>query len=272
MEFGAKWFNQKYLTGITSAKYLSHIKLVVKKQFNNVKLSLTVCDLCGGVCQHYLLLCEHCFNDLPLFKMDVVNGDLLNWPAINRGVSDHQFDHLISLAPHLWPFDHWVAQFKYHGRFELGDFFAHLLSDQWQLEKRKCSSSSLSDNPPNAIMAVPIHIKKWQQRGFNQTHLIAKPLSDRINIPYLSEGLIRTRSSEQQVGKTGALRRKSLLNAFEVATSTKVIWQDDEPPEHILLIDDVVTTGTTANEICKLLKQEGVKKVTLLTISLSLPS
>jgi ComF family protein len=270
MEFGTGMFIRKYFTNKVSKKRLDDMRLALAQQLNKAKLALTTCDLCGGPCQHYLLLCQHCFNDLPIFNMMVVNGDLLNWPAINRGLADCQFDHLISLAPHLWPFDHWLAQFKYHGRFELGNFFAHLLGDHWYKIMKSCQNEHSIDLP-EAIMAVPIHITKWQKRGFNQAHLIAKPLSALINIPYLSAALLRVKASEQQVGKTGALRRKNLSNAFELAVTTKMLWQNDKIPEHVLLIDDVVTTGTTANEICQLLKQQGVKKVTLMTLSLSLP-
>jgi ComF family protein len=270
MEFGTRAFIRKHFAGKANKKRLGDIFLALVQQLNKVKLALTTCDLCGGPCQHYLLLCQHCFSDLPIFNMAVVNGDLLNWPAINRGLTEHQFDHLIALAPHLWPFDHWLAQFKYYGRFELGNFFAHLLSDHWH----KITILRQSAHPmdlPDVIMAVPIHITKWQKRGFNQAHLMAKPLSTLINIPYLSTALIRVKATEQQVGKTGALRRKNLSNAFELAIATTTLWQNDKIPEHILLIDDVVTTGTTANEICQLLKQQGVKKVTLMTLSLSLP-
>jgi len=271
MEFGTELFKKKYFAGVSNRPCLHDISIVFSQQLKNAKLALTSCDLCGGSCEHYLLLCQHCFDDLPLFKMAVVNGDLLNWPAINRGIRDHQFDHLISLAPHLWPFDHWLAQFKYHGRFELGDFFAHLLFDHWQKINLPLQNEHAIDCP-TAILSVPIHITKWQKRGFNQAHLIAKSLSEKMDMPYLFDALIRVKASEQQVGKTGTLRRKNLQLAFELSAKTKMVWQQNKTPQHILLIDDVVTTGTTANEICRLLKQQGVKKVSLMTVSLSLPN
>jgi predicted amidophosphoribosyltransferase len=73
--------------------------------------------------------------------------------------------------------------------------------------------------------------------------------------------------TESQVGKSGAERRKNLNQAFSLNIKPK-----ESLPEHVILIDDVVTTGTTANEICKLLKKSGVQSITLLSLCLAIPS
>jgi len=86
-----------------------------------------------------------------------------------------------------------------------------------------------------------------------------------VQLPYDSGGLIRQKSTESQVEKSGDARRKNLQDAFKVTLDTALI------PHHVLLIDDVVTTGATASEIAKKLKQFGVKKVTVVSMCLSLP-
>ncbi|MFT5756883.1 MAG: ComF family protein [Alteromonadaceae bacterium] len=225
-----------------------------------VKLNLSSCDLCGQPCQTYPLLCEHCYHDLSLFKLDTVEGDLLNWPAIDKALPKHAFDQLICLAPYLWPFTLWMTQLKYQGRFEISELFAQLLNDCGLA----LATTLLAEKSP-IILAVPLHSKKWQSRGFNQAHLIAHAFSKLVKIPYQPDVIIRTVHTDSQVGQSGGGRRKNLRNAFSLHLDNLIL------PEHIILIDDVVTTGSTANEICRLLKKHGVKRITLLSVCLSLP-
>ena len=237
--------------------YLQHGAVRLGKRLRNFKLKFTSCDLCDGPCQQYSLLCQHCHMDLPLFSYQQIQGNLLNWPAINKGLPGHEFERLICVAPYLWPFDQWLTQLKYQGRFELSGLCAELMAECWH--------SLQSTVPrPDAILSVPIHGKRWQERGFNQSHLIAQKLAKAISTPYQASRLIRHKDTSRQVGQTGSQRRKNLRQAFGINNHKEL-------PEHILLIDDVVTTGTTANEICKLLKQNGVKTVTLMAVCLTLP-
>jgi predicted amidophosphoribosyltransferase len=67
------------------------------------------------------------------------------------------------------------------------------------------------------------------------------------------------------MGKTGSQRRKNLANAFQVQGTTV------NQIKHVLLVDDVVTTGSTASEISKVLKESGIETVTVVTVCLALP-
>jgi len=245
------------------------LSLPLQKQFNFYKnkllLSFACCDLCGSSCQHYALLCQACSYDLPRFKLDIVHADLLNWPIINQGLPDIKFDHLLCLSPYITPFKQWLSQYKYSGRFELGAFFAHMLADHLKKYWLQSSSTYLPQQP-DLILSVPLHYKKWQIRGYNQAHLLAENLAKQIQLPYCSTGIIRCKPTLSQVGQSGVNRRKSLHNAFEIKLNTTDI------PRHVLLIDDVVTTGATTNEITKKLKQIGVNKVTVVALCLSLPN
>ncbi|MBL4900012.1 MAG: ComF family protein [Colwellia sp.] len=229
----------------------------IQTYYHRVMLTLSECDLCGNTTQQQTLLCSACLADLPLFKQNIIQGDLLNWPAINKGLPSIHFDHLFCLSPYLAPFNHWLAQLKYQGRFELASLFASLLAKRW-LEIPLTS-------PVDLVLSVPLHISKWQQRGYNQAHLIAKPFSQLLHLPYQSSALIRIKKNTSQVGQTGKQRRNNLSNAFVLRQPlTKKI-------KHVVLIDDVLTTGSTASEISKLLKCKGVEKVTVITVCLTLP-
>ena len=241
--------------GLLTNKCL-HLLLFLK----DIKIFFSSCDLCGQPCQAYPLLCGYCYQDLSLFMFNSVQGDLLNWPAIDRALPKNVFDRLICLAPYLWPFTQWLTQLEYNGRFEIAELFAQLLHDCW----RSLSTTFITETP-QLILAVPLHVKKWQSRGFNQAHLIADAFSTLTKIPYQAQAIIRTIHTDSQVGQSGRIRRKNLRNAFSLHSNQLVL------PEHVILIDDVVTTGSTANEICKLLKKHGVKHITLLSVCLSLP-
>ena len=236
------------------------ILIAIKKKYHQLLMTLTSCDLCGEPCNQNLLLCQSCHDDLPRFNIELVQGDLLNWPAINQALPNIEFDHLICLSPYQPPFSDWLNQFKYQGRFELGKLLAHLLSMHYKktMLNHQCLLADV-------IVSVPLHITKWQQRGFNQAHLLAQLFSQDINIPYDSHMLSRQKMTSSQVGQSGKLRRENLYNIFDVHLNQVNI------PEHVLLIDDVVTTGTTASEVSRCLKQAGVKRVTVLALCVSLP-
>lgn len=229
----------------------------IQAYYHRVLLSFSQCDLCGNNTQQQTLICSACIADLPLFKQDIIQGDLLNWPAVNKSLPNIHFDHLFCLSPYLAPFNHWLSQYKYQGRFELAPLFASLLAEKWQ-ESHSISSVDL-------ILSVPLHISKWQLRGYNQAHLIAQPLSKLLQLPYQSSALARIKKNTSQVGQTGKQRRTNLANAF---TLQQLLTED---VKHVLLIDDVLTTGSTASEISKLLKRNGVEKVTVVTVCLTLP-
>ncbi|MGE6315578.1 ComF family protein [Shewanella baltica] len=97
---------------------------------------------------------------------------------------------------------------------------------------------------PQAIVPVPLHSKRLQQRGFNQAWLIAHELSQLLQLPLVSEELTRQQDTRPQAGLSGAQRRRNLHDAFMLA--------DDFAFQRIALVDDVVTTGTTVSEIARL--------------------
>jgi len=248
---------------------LTRIKDMSHQWFNACLSQLSCCDLCGANLGKIALanqvfkqslVCQHCIDDLPLFDQKIIQGDLLSWPAINRELPNIHFDHLFSLMPYISPVDFWLKQFKYQGRFELASLFSTLLANQLI---EYCPTLT---NRLDVVLSVPLHISKWQARGYNQAHLIAIKLAKIVELPYLPSVLIRSNKNSSQVGQTGKQRRKNLTDAFAL---TAALPHDCR---HVLLVDDVVTTGSTVSEISKLLKSVGINKVTIMTICLSLPT
>jgi ComF family protein len=113
----------------------------------------------------------------------------------------------------------------------------------------------------DVIVPVPLHCKKERKRGFNQSAEFGKGLAESMSVVFLKNGLTRTRFTETQTKKTRADRVANLKDAFVVTDPDKI------REKHILLVDDVLTTGATL-ESCALalLQVEGVK-VSMATIA-----
>jgi len=241
------------------------LQQIFRQQFKNIQLKVSCCSLCGSSCQNHPLLCQFCQADLPYFNYQHVPYDLLSWPAITKLIPIKHFDHLLAIAPYIWPFDTWISQLKYQHKTELAELLSYLLINHWQQYLSADRVNFTSDN--TLIVAVPLHLKKWQTRGFNQAHLIARKFAQYFQYEYQTELVTREKLTESQVGKSGIERRKNLNNAFSLNINSAIKF-----PANVILIDDVVTTGTTANEICKLLKKNGVQSITLLSICLAIPN
>jgi ComF family protein len=205
-------------------------------------------------------LCNHCVEDIAQFNYQLVAGDLLNWPVINEHLPNIYFDRLICFGPYLWPLNQWITELKYHAKFELALQLSQLLIN---MIKTQPEHFNFADN--TLVISIPSHITRWQQRGYNQAHLIAQPLAKALNLPYASDAVIKHKQQKAQVGQSGAQRRKNLSNSFTVFNEAKLT-------DHVILVDDVVTTGATTSEVAKLLKNYGVKTVTVLAVALSLPA
>ncbi len=121
-----------------------------------------------------------------------------------------------------------------------------------------------------AVVPVPLHRRKQAQRGFNQAEMIARAALQRLARPKrfeLSTGvLVRRRETGSQIGLTRHQRRENLRGAFAVPTTdpTRILKRD------ILLIDDVLTTGTTASECARVLLRAGAARVWVATVARTL--
>jgi competence protein ComFC len=108
------------------------------------------------------------------------------------------------------------------------------------------------------VIPVPLHRQRLRWRGFNQSQLLAQELSTILNAPY-DDGIIkRIKNTKPQVRLSKEQRKENISKAFMVLKP---------PPLKCLIVDDVVTTGSTLNEICKILKRSGCKEVWACTLA-----
>ncbi|MBU4415462.1 MAG: ComF family protein [Proteobacteria bacterium] len=118
------------------------------------------------------------------------------------------------------------------------------------------------------IVPVPLHIKRFRKRGFNQAYLLIRDwfsYADAFNVKLHSkierDALVKNKQTEPQTGLDRKQRLANVKNAFSIDSSSKIAGKS------ILLIDDVYTTGATADECTKVLLNEGAKAVDVLTLA-----
>lgn len=115
----------------------------------------------------------------------------------------------------------------------------------------------------DAIVPVPLHSKKELQRGYNQSAIIAEGISEILNIPVITNCLIRTKHTESQTDKTREERIENVHEAFKLIHSESVI------NKHILLIDDVLTTGATIESCALSLMKETEIRISIATCGIA---
>lgn len=115
----------------------------------------------------------------------------------------------------------------------------------------------------DAIAPVPLHPGRLLSRRYNQAAEIARPLCAMSGVPYLPDALVRRRATDTQGGKSGSGRRRNVAGAFEVppARARRVTGK------RILLIDDVMTTGATAEGCARALKAAGAVRVDVAVVA-----
>jgi ComF family protein len=106
---------------------------------------------------------------------------------------------------------------------------------------------------PDVIMPVPLHPSRLRERGFNQALELAKPIGREFDIPIDTKSCKRIKATATQSTLDKKIRIKNMRGAFEIVQPLDC--------KHLVLIDDVVTTGTTVNELAKILKANGVQRV-----------
>jgi len=106
---------------------------------------------------------------------------------------------------------------------------------------------------PDIIIPIPLHKQRFQERGFNQSVEIAKVLAEQLNIPLNSNSCIRHRNTPHQINLPAKQRNTNIKNAFTISRAIKA--------QHVAIVDDVMTTGSTLNELASTLKKAGVNRV-----------
>ena len=139
-----------------------------------------------------------------------------------------------------------IFRFKYMGRQEYAGFYGKELYDRYGFW--------LHAVRPDALVPVPIHASRKRKRGYNQAELLAVELSKHSGIPVNSKLIIRKKKTKPQKDLTIQERQNNLKKAFKIC-------QNDVKLSTIVIIDDIYTTGSTIDDMAKLLMASGIQKV-----------
>jgi ComF family protein len=143
-----------------------------------------------------------------------------------------------------------IHRFKYSGLTALSEPLGELLAENWR-----------SLRPPGeVIVPVPLHARRFRERGYNQSALLAGGLSRRVGLPVLEHALTRNRETAPQVELNAPQRQANVSGAFECTTG--------EICGHaVLLVDDVCTTGATLNACAEALRNQEPRSIWALTLA-----
>lgn len=145
-----------------------------------------------------------------------------------------------------------ILSFKFFDQTENANLLSAML---------KIAGKDIFAEGVDLIIPVPLHYTRLLKRKYNQSGLLAQKLSDMTSIPYNNFALIRSRKTKPQVEVSGKERVINVKNAFSVKNQKLV------KGKRIVLIDDIMTTGSTVKECAIALKKAGAKSVDILTIA-----
>jgi ComF family protein len=146
-----------------------------------------------------------------------------------------------------------ILKLKHADRTDLAPLFARWLS--------RAARELIAD--ADAVAPVPLHRSRLLSRRFNQAAEIARPLARREGVAYLPDALVRRRATDTQGGKSGSGRRRNVAGAFEVPARRGA----QVAGKRILLVDDVLTTGATAEGCARALKAAGALRVDVAVVA-----
>jgi ComF family protein len=147
-----------------------------------------------------------------------------------------------------------IINFKYEGKRKLKKVLGFFLFLYFQEYLKNLSIS--------CIIPVPLHEKRRKMRGFNQSQLLAEELHKYINIPLETEYLFRSKNNPPLYTMSATKRKQILKDGFSLKKKINING------DNVLIIDDILTTGSTVNQISSLLKTEArVNKVYVLTLA-----
>ena len=201
--------------------------------------------------------CENCIKNLPQIngKICLRCGEPIKSMAnycLNCKNNKHHFKRNLSAFTYEKPISDHIMNLKYNNKKYLGEIFTAFLVQKY-LELNISA---------DVVIPIPLHPNRLKERGYNQAEIIAKPLSEKLNIPLALNAIERVRDTpKQSLSKSFEDRALNIKDAF------KVISKNEVKDKVVLLIDDVYTTGSTLSECAKVLLKAKAKEVYCLTVA-----
>jgi ComF family protein len=188
------------------------------------KLFPHTCILCHAISDQQMDLCLSCQRDLPYYQEDLLH------------------DNIFAMCDYVAPITKLILELKFQQQLVNARVLGELMA-----EKIKQRSKKL----PRCIIPVPLSDKRLRERGFNQAIEIARSISKILHLPMDIDNCKRVRHTKAQAEISAKQRQKNIKNAFAVNEKLSA--------KHVAIIDDVMTTGHTAKEFSRVLREAGAE-------------
>ena len=203
---------------------------------------LDLCEACTAELPWNHAACATCALPLPA-PADACGTCLRRGARIARQGGRPAVASVSAAFVYAAPLDRLLPRFKFHNDLAAGRLLAELMAQGLAAAPR-----------PDAIIPVPLHRARLRRRGFDQALELARPLARALDVPLDARLLHRTRDTRAQSTLDAVHRRRNLRDAFAVRPAAR-------PPAHVVLVDDVMTTGATLHAAALALRSAGVARV-----------
>lgn len=194
-------------------------------------------------------LCEDCYNKLPKFERHCITCGI---PMDNEAMlclrcqnNKRYFDFARSCFVYENDLKKLVLKLKFYNGKWVAKYLAQMMYDKLD-ENDLCV---------DVVVPVPISDKRLKERGYNQSALLARPIAEKLGVPLVEDAVIKFKDITQQTKLTGKQRCDNVVGAYKVQNRRGVSGK------MVLLIDDILTTGSTMNEVARQLKIAGASVV-----------
>jgi ComF family protein len=159
------------------------------------------------------------------------------------------YDTVVAAFPYVFPVDALVQAYKYGRDLTLAPLFARELA-------------RVVDGEADALVAMPLAASRLRERGFNQAHELARHLGRALDLPVLADACRKVADTPPQAGLTLAERVRNVRRAF--------VCDTDLSGMRVAIVDDVMTTGATVNELARVMKRSGAARVSAWVVARTL--
>ena len=198
------------------------------------------CVFCGTVIDKSDI-CEECEKTLPFTKGDSIYQ---KFPFVDKCISPLYYKDYVRRA---------VLRFKFAGCSCYSRRLGGIMSE--------CAENNLDCGSIDMVSCIPLSRKRMHDRGYNQAELLAKEISKKVGVEYLPTLKKIRHNTAQSTIKDSKQRAANVIGAY------RVIDAEEVKGKYILLVDDVVTTGSTVSECARILKKSGAKAVYCVTLA-----
>ncbi len=213
------------------------------------------CLLCGAVTGGDF--CSACYRDLP--QLPASHCPVCLWPVPTNEIcgaclkKPPAFTRTLAALRYTFPADALIHALKYQTNLIIAPVLANLF-----ITRLKTVTAM-----PDVIVPMPLHPIRLRERGFNQAMEIGRTIAKQTGIALLPDGCNRIKHTLPQTGLPWKERQKNIRRAF----SCKI----DVSGKHVAIVDDVMTTGATLNELAKVLRRQGASEISNWVIARTLP-